>query len=639
MRRKTYIDNLILEEARERVKKEFLEGVDPFSKSEKVQVVEALGRITAAPCWAKKSWPHYSASAMDGIAVRAKDTFSASETNPVRLKRGVDFVEVDTGDPVAPEFDAVIMIEEVNFPDENTAEIIAPAVPWQHVRSVGEDVVASEMLLPAGMTIGPFEIGCLLTAGVTEVEVLAKPKVAIIPTGSELVEAGQEKGLPGEITESNSHMLSGLCRQWGGEPVRYSIVRDDLESLETAIKKAVKEADLVVVCSGSSAGREDFTAHAIQELGELVFHGIATRPGKPALMGKVEGKPVLGVPGYPVSCALVFELFAKPILAHLTGYPEAAEEKVEAVLARKLASNMGTDEFVHVALAKIKESYVAFPLNRGAGVTTSLVKSDGILVIPRGVEGYQAGEKVKIILKRRKEVVDGTICAIGSHDLALDYLGNILWQGHGRRLASTNVGSLGGIMALMRKEAHMAGLHLLDQETGQYNVPFIKRYLKGQKAMLVNLVMREQGLMVKKGNPLGIKEIKDLARGDVRFVNRQKGAGTRILLDYLLVKEGIDPAEINGYQREEYSHLAVAAAVKNDTADAALGVMAGAKALDLDFIPVAREQYDLCFLTENVEEIIDIVLAAIRSPEFRNKVESYGGYDLSLSGEVVWEQR
>lgn len=637
MARKVYIENMPLDQALHLVMNRLTTGGGLRIQDEEIAVQQAQGRITAEPVRARKSSPHYPASAMDGIAVRSRDTREASETSPVLLHRDRDFVEVDTGDPVPGEFDAVIMIEDVNYKDENTAEVIVPAVPWQHVRSVGEDLIASQMIIPAFFPVGPFEIGSLLTAGVNRIRVIKKPRVAIIPTGTEIVEPGQETMQAGEITESNSRMLAGLCENWGALPLRQPIVRDDREALREAITQAAAQADMVIVCSGSSAGREDFTAEVIGELGEVLLHGLATRPGKPAIVGVIDLKPVLGVPGYPVSAALVFDLIGRPLIYALQGVTPPKPTFLEARLARKLASNMGIDEFVHVNLARAGTEYLAFPRNRGAGATSSLVKSDGVLVIPRGLEGYQPGDRVSIRITRPLEVVDQTILAIGSHDLALDYLGNILWKKFRLRLASTNVGSMGGIMALKRKETHLAGIHLLDTATGEYNISYLERYLPGEPLLLINLVTREQGLMVRPGNPLGIKDLEDLTRPEVRFVNRQKGAGTRILLDYLLKMKGMEPQQINGYEREEFSHLAVAAAVSNDTADVSLGIYASCRALGLDFVPVASERYDICILTELVDEpTLEALHQAIADPEFVTETLGFGGYDLGLSGQVMW---
>ena len=638
MVRRVYIDNKPLEEAFALLWTE-LENAGFFVlEGEEVDVEDALGRITVVPVVAKRSSPHYSASAMDGIAVKAKDTFSASDTSPIVLKRGEQFIEVDTGDYVPGEFDAVIMIEDVNFLSHDEAEIIAPAVPWQHIRSVGEDVIASQMIIPSLYVIGAYEIGAMLTSGVTKVQVVKKPRVGIIPTGTELVEPGGKEPEPGEIIESNSRMLASLCRKWGAEPCRYPLVADDKEKIKEAVLRCASQTDIIVVCSGSSAGREDFTAEIVQEAGRLLVHGLATKPGKPAILGLIEGKPVIGVPGYPVSAALVFELLARPLIYRKQGLRTPPNQEVEAKISRKLASSMGVDEFVQVNLGKVGGELIAYPLGRGAGLTTTLVKADGVVRVPRGVEGFEAGEKVAVSLKRDWDIIEKTLIVIGSHDIAVDWLGDILNRKFGLRLACTNVGSMGGLVALKHRESHFAGMHLLDPKTGEYNVSYVNRYLGGSKPVLVNLVLREQGLLVKKGNPLGVRGVDDLAGSGVRFVNRQRGSGTRVLFDHLLQQVGIHPGLINGYDREEFSHLAVAAAVKNDAADVAVGIYAAARALDLDFIPLLQERYDLCFLKGAIEEeTLDALLHTISSPEFREEVMRFGGYDMSLAGQVIWE--
>ncbi|MBC7075034.1 MAG: molybdopterin biosynthesis protein [Syntrophomonadaceae bacterium] len=639
MDRNIYIDNVPLDKALD-LFMERLDRCDYFEpETEVVDVLNSQGRVTGAPVFAQKSSPHYAASAMDGIAVKASLTYGASETNPVSLLKGRDFIEVDTGDYIPREFNAVIMIEDVNFIDDY-AQIIKPAVPWQHIRSVGEDLVAQEMIVPSYYKIGPHEIASFLTAAVETVEVLKKPIVAIIPTGTELVDRGHENMAPGEIVDSNSRMLEGLCRDWGALPVRYEIVADDRAALRETIEKAKGDADMVIICSGSSAGREDYTASAIREFGEVLVHGLATRPGKPAILGIIDDKPVIGVPGYPVSAHLIFDLFVRPVLLKKQRLDLPEPEKLECKIPRKIASPMGVDEYIYVNVAKIKNSYIAYPLNRGAGISTSLVKADGVTCIQKDNEGLQAGDTCIVSLKRSRSIIDQTLVAIGSHDMSIDFLCDILNRNYGIRLISANAGSMGGIMSLVRKETHFSGIHLLDYDTGDYNLSYLKKYLADEKWILVNLVKREQGLILKKGNPLNITGIKDLTRKDIRFINRQKGAGTRLLLDYLLTKNHITPAEINGYNREEYTHLSVAAAVKNDACDVGLGIYASAKVMELDFIPVSEERYDLCILVDVMSERnINILFSCINSQEFKNKLTASGGYNLEMCGEIIFKNQ
>lgn len=636
MDRNIYIENKPLDEALELFVQQ-LENCGWFGlEYEEVAIMECLGRRTFHPVYARRSHPHYMASAMDGIAVKAASTYYASEVNPVHLPAS-EVLVVDTGDYVPPEYDAVIMIEDINMIGDQV-QIIKPAVPWQHIRSIGEDLVEQDMIVPSRTLIGPYELASFKTASVDKVTVIKKPVMAIIPTGTELIENGYDDMPPGEIVESNSRMLAALWEEWGGISMRHDIVIDDRQLIRQAVQELEPGADLIVICSGSSAGRDDYTSSIVEELGNLILHGLATRPGKPAIFGTINGKPVIGVPGYPVSAQLIFCLFARPIIYKKTGLTPPQPEVMECLLTRKMASHAGVDEFVNVNVARISDHYLAYPLNRGAGVTSILVKSDGLLHIPRGIEGMDAGSSCIISLQRASQIIDNTMVCLGSHDLAVDVLIDILQKDYGIRLISTNVGSMGGIMSLSRSEAHCAGLHLLDYDSGDYNISYLNRYLPNQKVLLINLVQREQGLVIQKGNPLHISSIKDLVRPEIRYINRQKGAGTRLLLDYLLMKENIQESSLNGYNREEYSHLAVAAAIKNNGGDAGLAIYASAKIMDLDFIPVEMERYDLCIRPDLLSrDQLDCLLAAINSPEFKQRMQDFGGYHLDQTGLIMWD--
>lgn len=636
MERKVYIKNTPLEQALGLFLQELEESGYFALDKETVDVLSSLDRILASAAYARRSSPHYPAAAMDGIAVWAADTYGASEINPVRLPKD-KYMEVDTGDYVPQAYDAVIMIEDVNF-EQGQSALIKPAVPWQHIRSVGEDLVAMDMIAPSLTPIGPYELASFVTAAINELEVVKKPVVAIIPTGTELLDQGSDDMNPGEIVESNSKMLMALCQQWGAQAFRHDIVADDKELLRQAVTRVKDQADMIVICSGSSAGREDYTSAIIEETGKLLIHGIATKPGKPAILGLIDAKPVIGVPGYPISAQLVFTLFARPILYKKQGRHIPADTIIDCRVARKMASAMGVDEFIYVNAARVKDDYLAYPLNRGAGITTSLVKADGVLHIERGQEGLEAGSRCPIILHKPQELLDRTLICIGSHDLSIDFLADLLQSQHNIRLVSTNAGSMGGIFSLIRGECHLAGVHLLDEESGDYNVSYLKKYLPDKPWILINLLHREQGLIVKKGNPFSINEIKDLSDNRIRYLNRQQGAGTRVLFDYLLRRHGISPDSINGYHREEYTHLAVAAAVKNDTADCALGVFASARALDLDFIPIAEERYDLCILPDLIKPgYLESLKQVISSRQFIQKVSEFGGYSLRNSGEAIYQ--
>ena len=572
---------------------------------------------------------------MDGVAVRSSDTAGASETSPIALNVPDQARWVDTGDPMPEGLDAVIMIEVVREVDKSIIEIRTPVPPYNHVRPLGEDIVESELLLPENHRLRPVDIGACAAAGVTTLEVRRKPTVAIIPTGSELVPVGADPG-PGDVVEFNSLVLAGMLQHWGAEPTRLSPVPDDPALLEKAVRASIEQFDVVLVNAGSSAGAEDYTASVVEKLGTLVVHGVAIRPGHPIVLGVIDRKPIVGIPGYPVSAAIASELFVQPIVETMLGRGVEPRGTAVATVTRRVQSPMGEDEYLRVRLGQVGDRLVATPLQRGAGVISSLVRADGVVVIPRLTEGIEAGSNVNVALLRPIEDIRRTIVAIGSHDLVLDLIASRLSSDRrGPILSSANVGSLGGLIAVSRGEAHVAGSHLMDEDTGEYNVSHVKRYVRDREVALVHLAARSQGLMVRPGNPLGVRRLEDLGRPEVRFVNRQRGSGTRVLLDYKLREAGIDGEAIRGYGREEYTHLAVAAAVQGGRADAGLGIYPAARALGLDFIPLFEEQYDLVTPVEFYDdEPFAAILELIESPEFQREVDALGGYDVRNMGSL-----
>lgn len=604
-------------------------------KTERVSVQDSCGRITSQAVYAAICAPHYAASAMDGVALNAKDSFGATETTPVRLTPD-QYVVVDTGDPVPENCDAVIMVEDIVKNEDGSITIHSAAAPWQHIRQIGEDVCAGEMILPSYMEITPSSIGAMIAGGVLEVEVIKKPVVGIIPTGDEIIQPCADPK-PGDILEFNSSIFSAMVRQWGADAVTYPIVPDKFEQIREMVLKASEECDIVLLNAGSSAGREDYSAKVIRELGEVLYHGIAMKPGKPAILGRRGNVPVLGVPGYPVSGIIVIEELLRPLILHWLRQSEDSRQYVQAVLTRPVVSGLKYEEFVRVRMGYVNDRLIASPLSRGSGVVSSFMKADGILEVPQGTEGYEAGEKVRVRLLVKPEKLKNTLVVIGSHDPLLDELADMMHRDSKELyMSSSHVGSMGGIMAVRRGEAHMAGCHLLDPETGVYNIAFMKRYFPNGGIRLIRCVGRQQGLMVQKGNPLGLENFSDIAREGVRYVNRQKGSGTRILTDYLCKKEDIDTEKIYGYEREELTHTSVAAQIAADSADAGMGIYSAAKLYDLEFIPVCIEEYDLIIPDSAWETpMVQQLLETLKSEEFKEKLQMLGGYTLEKTGEVV----
>lgn len=631
-KRNLYLSNTPVHEALEK----YITALKPIVKpqSEIIAVTDALGRITEAAVFAKYCSPLFNAAAMDGVAVNSDITKGASEANPVVLKQGEDFVVVDTGDPIKNPCDAVIMAEDLIELENGDLQIVEPAAPWQHVRPIGEDIVAGEMIIPSRHKIRPIDIGVLLAGGITKISVIRQPAVAIFPTGTEIIEPDQEPQ-EGDIIESNSRMFEAMAKQNGAVPTRFAPIADDYSKLKNAIDKAIGEYDMVIVNAGSSAGTEDFTVHILRELGEVLVHGVAIKPGKPVILAIVKGKPVIGLPGYPVSAYINFENFVIPVLNLMNGEMQAKNNTVEAVVSKRLVSSLKHKEYVRVKVGKVEDKLVASPLARGAGAAMSLVRADGFCVIEQNSEGVEAGETVNVELYRDLSEIDSTVVAIGSHDLILDVIADLMPTEYpGNFLTSTHLGSMGGLMALKRGEAHIAPTHLLNEEDGVYNVAYLKKIFS-QPMALIKGVNRIQGIIVEKGNPLGIKTVNDLVGKS--YINRQRGAGTRVLFDYLLKKENISTEDIKGYDREAATHMAVAAAIQGGSADAGMGILSAARALNLDFIPVGNEEYDFAIPAKYLElPHVQKFISVLKSDKFKAKLEELGGYSADKAGEIVY---
>lgn len=635
MKRNIYLSNISVDEALEKYFNRF-EDFDNAIKTEKIEVEVSIGRITAEPVFAATSSPNHNAAAMDGIAVVSKATFGANESEPVILEKGKDFEYINTGYVIHDPYDAVIMIEDVVELENYCIQIIKPAAPWQHIRPIGEDIVAGEMIIPANHKIRPLDLGALISGGMQKIDVYEKVKVGIIPTGTEIIEPNEtlEKGM---IYESNSRMFAGLVEEYDGVASRWPPIDDDYELLKNTILKAVSDHHMVIVNAGSSAGSKDYTKAIIEEIGEVVIHGIAIKPGKPTILGFVQGVPVIGIPGYPVSAYFAFETFAKTVIFKMQNMQSKQVQKIEATLSRRIVSSLKHMEYVRIKLGQVGEKLIATPLNRGAGVSMSLVRADGILKVPRNSEGLEAAEKVEVELLKDMNHIKNTVVSIGSHDIILDILGNLIQTKYpDTHLSSAHTGSMGGIMALKRQEAHIAPIHLLDEKSGEYNLAYIKKYFPREKIAIIKGVKREQGIMTAHKNPKNIKGLKDLSRDDIIFVNRQKGAGTRILTDYLLKRQSIDINEITGYQREMTTHTSAAAAVESFSADAAVGIYSAAKHFGLNFISIGYEEYDFAIPEKYIHmDMIKRFIDCLKSDEFKKELLRLGGYDASRIGSII----
>jgi putative molybdopterin biosynthesis protein len=607
---------------------------------EQVRTEEALGRVTAAPIYARYSSPTYHSAAMDGVAVKALTTFAAREDAPVQLSRGQGFVPLNTGNPIPEGFDAVVMIENVHVLDEGTIALESPVFPWQHVRRIGEDIVATELLLPQNRRLSPYDMGALLSAGIWEVPVRERIVIHFIPTGDEVLDfRNRPEPKPGQVVESNSQVLRALGMSWGAEVVCRPPVADRFEAIRDAVREGLaSKAHIVIIGAGSSAGSKDYSRAVIEEVGTLLIHGLSAMPGKPTLIGQAEGKLLLGAPGYPVSAVVCFEEILKPLLSWWGGQAEERRPRVQVEMTRKVPSRLGVEEFMRTAIGRVGGKLLATPLPGGAGMITTLTKAQGLVRIPHEREGLEQGALVEAELLVRESELDRTLVIVGSHDNVLDLMANeLMGMADPVGLASTHVGSMGGINAIKAGAAMMAGMHLFDPQTGDYNFPFLNKFVPDLDLQVVNMVIRHQGLIVARGNPLNIRGVQDLARQDVVFINRQRGAGTRILLDYHLAEAGISPDQVRGYDKEEFTHMAVAVNVLSGTADCGMGIHAAARALGLDFVPLARERYDLVIPQRFLgDPRIEAVLELLKKESFKARIIELGGYETLLTGKAMF---
>ena len=629
-KRNLYLKTVSVEEAYDKYFSALKENGIFDYKVEEVKTSEALGRVTKDAIFSKCNSPLFNAAAMDGICVDSKKTKNASEENPIVLKLGLDYKIVDTGDAIKLPFDAVIMAEDVIEIDDENVKIMAPVSGFENVRPIGEDIVVGEMILESNHEIKPIDIGALIAGGISKIKCYKKMTVGIIPTGDEIIDI-KDDPKEGDIIDSNSYMIKALVDESSGIGHRYNIVKDNYDEIKKQVLKSIDENDITIVNAGSSAGTEDYTVHILRELGDVIVHGVSMKPGKPVILAIVKGKPVIGLPGYPLSAYLAFDIFVKPLIYR----SKEESEKIDAISSKRLISSLKYREYVRVKVGKVDGMYIASPLNRGAASQMSMVRADGILVIPQNSEGIEASEVSKVKLLKNKSKLDNTLVSIGSHDILMDIVADIMAKKYdGVTLSSTHVGSMGGLMALKRGETIIAPTHLLDKNTGIYNIAIIKEMFGEGMISLIKGFNRIQGIMVKKGNPLGIKGIEDLTK--CKFVNRQRGAGTRVLFDYKLKTLGIDPKLIDGYDKELSTHMAVAASVASPYADAGMGVKSAADSMGLDFIEIGVEEYDFATKNENLNDHkVKKFIEVIKSEELKKKLTEIGGYGFDKVGEII----
>ncbi len=616
--------------------KRIIQNLDIKPHSQEVDIEKAFGHILAQDVVSGVDVPPFTRASMDGYAVRASDTYSAREDRPIELKftgsipAGInpelvlkkgEAAEIATGAVMPEGADAVVMVEYTHL--ENEVFIHRAVSINENVMQAGSDIMAGERVLTKGTYLGAREIGVLCAIGKSRVNISGL-NVGIISTGNELQEPGFELHA-GEIYDVNSYSLSCGVKECGGTPVRYGKVKDDEAQIKNALMELAKTCDIILTSGSTSAGSGDVMYRIIEENGEVLAHGIDIKPGKPAIIGKIFGKIIFGLPGYPASALTIFNEFVAPVIRKITG-KKITYNKIKARMAVRIRSD-GRSQLLPVGLIR----GIAYPIEKGSGAITTLSEADGFIEIPSTVEIIEAGENVEVTLYR--EIDDPDMFFVGSQCFGLDTIADLA----DLKMRIINVGSTGGLSAIKNGIADIAGVHLL-HESGIYNIPFLEKF-GIEDAILVKGYLREQGLMVRPDSKIcGFKDIIN-----ARFINRNTGSGTRVMTDMKL-KDITKTRNISfedlingikGYHTEAKTHSAVAAAVKLGKADVGVGIKTAAQFNGLKFIKIADEEYDFVIPKRLIDsrEICRFV-DALRSREFKEKLPP-GLRVYERTGEIV----
>ncbi len=624
---------------------------------EEVSLEDALGRVLAEDVYAPLDHPPFDRSEVDGYAVRAEDTFGADEENPAELqvigsirvgeqstrevKPGCT-LEIATGAMLPRGANAVVM-EEHTHRDGDRVLIYKSVAPGQNVATAGSDISMGDLLLRKGTRLDPRSIGVLAAMGVRRVRVYRRVRVAVFSTGDEVVEPG-EPIRPGQVYDVNSFYMISALREMGVHADFAGHLPDNFDVMRDTLAEAIRKYDVVITSGGTSAGAGDLVYRVIDNLGKpgVLVHGLRIKPGKPTVIGVVEGKLFFGMPGFPLSCAMVFDRIVKPLIAKLAGLELPPARRVRARFPYRLRAGGGRAWLLPVSLVDTGDGYAAYPVSLSSGAVSPLLAADGYVFVPENKEIIEEGEIVEATLFT-ESVRPSSLVVIGSHDIALSRI--LAATGLIRESKIIPVGSLRGWHAAARGEADIAPTHLLDEETGEYNVPFIRKLGLQGKVRLVRGYKRRVGLLVRKGNPKNIRGIEDLLRSDIAFVNRVKGSGIRTLLDIMLRRiareKGIVFDElvsrIKGYTYEVRTHTAVAAAVAQGRADVGLAAEIAARLYNLDFIPLSEEIVDFIIPSERMEkQSVKNFIESLRTNSIRELLNSLPGYDaLPETGRVI----
>jgi len=635
-RQEQFLEVVSAEEARAR----FVRHIDRSPlPGERVALADALGRVLAGDVAAPIDVPPFDRANVDGFALRAADTAGASDTAPRRLRLNGEVIvcghppalevapgsatTIATGGVVPRGADAVVMIEHTELTDEGGAPAIdvrRTVAPGQFVSYAGSDIARGEVVLRRATRIGSREIGMLAACGIAEVVVVRRPRVAVLSTGDELVAPGATLA-PSKVYDSNGAIVAAAVAEAGGEPVPFGAFPDEEVALETAVRTALQGCDMVVLSGGTSKGAGDLSHRIVSKLGEpgVLVHGVALKPGKPLCLAVVGGKPLAVLPGFPTSAIFTFHAFVAPVIRARAGLPPEVSRSVEAEVPVRIGSELGRKEFVLVALVAGDAGPVAFPTAKGSGAVTSFSQADGFLEIDALASALDAGSRARVTLIGQTAALPDLV-VMGSHDIALDsVIGAIAEQGFSARVIA--VGSLGGVAAAERGECDLAPVHLVDPDSGVYNAHLLRPGLtlvKGWQRMQGFVHRLDDTRFAGRSAADAIKAA--IADQKCLMVNRNAGAGTRVLIDKLL--SGAKPA---GYSNQPRSHNAVAAAVAQGRADWGVAIAPVARLYGLGFLPIAPEDYDFLLVERRrARPAVRAFLAALHDETTREKIRALG---------------
>ncbi len=632
-------EHITLSEARKLILAAVTELGHP--KVARVPTEEGLGFILAEDVLSNRNVPHYVASAVDGYAVVAAETSRATPATVVRLEEE-HFLWVNTGTPLPDWCDAVVMVEDTSLAEGGELLLSRALPPGANVRPVGEDVMLGQILARQGEKVGPVLVALLLSAGVAKIPVFQRPKCLFIPTGDEIcsmkdwVESDQVDS--GKVPESNSSLLRGIFREWGFDLEVHPILPDSAELIRETLDRMGDVYDLVLIGAGTAKGKRDHTAEVISSEGEILFRWLRMKPGRPAMLGKVKRSLVLGVPGFPMSTAVAAWSLAYPAVLAMSGIsvdPSSHESLIRGALGATQgleceamlphSSPPGVEEWLRVKAVEIDGRRISWVLSSGASTMWAMHEADGYALLPGEIVECPKGTRLTVWFTRAVPWEKRALFQ-GSDDPAFSRIVTPVRQ-RGADLAIRSVGSLGGLTALARGEGHLAACHLLDSKTGRYNDSFITELSGNERWRRILLFYREQGFLVVKGNPKGVSGIEDLVRKDIRIINRQPGAGTRVLLDWFLEEAKLKRSNVAGYAGQAITHLDAASRVASGIVDVAIGIRAAADAFGLDFVTMAWEPFELVVPEKHLDHPgVRAVLDAVKDPAWRKGVETMGGY-------------